>query len=61
MGQLDSRTIVITGGSLGIGYAIAEKCAKEGAQLIIAARNENDLSEAQDKLKEISGEKHRTY
>ena len=61
MGKLDSRTIVITGGSLGIGYAIAEKCAKEGARLIIAARNESDLSDAQDKLKEISPKKHSTF
>ena len=61
MGQLDSRTIVITGGSLGIGYAIAEKCLREGADVVIAARNEDDLSTAGDKLKKISGRKYKTY
>ncbi len=61
MGQLDSRTIVITGGSLGIGYAIAEKCVREGADVIIAARNDGDLSNALDKLKEISGKEHWSY
>ena len=61
MGQLDSRTIIITGGSLGIGYAIAEKCVREGAQVIIAARNEGDLSNALIKLNKISEKEHLSY
>ena len=38
---LKDKTIVITGGGRGIGYAIAEKCISEGAIVIISGRNEN--------------------
>lgn len=47
---LKNRNIVITGGGKGIGYAIAEKCISEGANVVISGRNINDLKEAQKKL-----------
>ena len=59
--MLESKTIVVTGGSLGIGLAVAKKCAEEGAQVIIAARNEDDLKNAVDKLKQISIKAHNFY
>lgn len=35
---LRGRTIFITGGSRGIGLAIAKQCAKDGANVAIAAK-----------------------
>lgn len=48
--QLLDKNIVITGGSKGIGFAIAEKCINEGANVIICGRNEQSLNSAKEKL-----------
>jgi 3-oxoacyl-[acyl-carrier protein] reductase len=61
MGVLENKKIVITGGSQGIGYAIAEKCIAEGAEVILVARNESDLKEAIQKLASVSPKRHRYY
>ncbi len=61
MSLLSSKSIIITGGSLGIGLAIAKKCATEGARVIIAARNRNDLDKALVEIKEISQIEHMIY
>lgn len=37
-GSLKGKTIVITGGSRGIGLAIAKKCAADGANVAILAK-----------------------
>ena len=37
-GKLAGKTVLITGASRGIGQAIAEKCAKDGANIVIAAK-----------------------
>ncbi len=47
---LKGRTALITGGSKGIGYAIAEMLAAEDCKLILVARNQSDLDEAKKKL-----------
>ena len=49
--SLAGQTALITGGSKGIGRAICLALAKEGANIIIAARNENEIKETMDKLK----------
>lgn len=59
--MLENKTIVVTGGSLGIGLAVSKKCADEGARVIIAARNRNDLEEALTELKRISRVDHQAY
>lgn len=48
---LAGQTALVTGGSKGIGRAICLALAKEGANVIIAARNENEIKETIDKLK----------
>jgi len=48
---LASKNILITGGSRGIGLAIAKKCISEGANVIITGRNEEHLKKT---LKEIN-------
>ncbi|MFY1827146.1 SDR family NAD(P)-dependent oxidoreductase [Myxococcus fulvus] len=46
MGALDGRIAVITGGATGIGLAIAERFASEGAEVVIAGRRQGRLDEA---------------
>lgn len=38
MELLDGKTAVITGSSRGLGFAIAEAIAKQGARVVLAAR-----------------------
>lgn len=58
---LKNKTIIITGGSLGIGFEVARKCVEEGATVIIAAREQNNLEKAIKKLRSISNENHISY
>lgn len=50
--QIDftEKLAVVTGGSKGIGFAISEEFANNGAKLVIIARNESDLKLAAKKL-----------
>ena len=45
-GRLSGRKIVVTGGSRGIGYAMAKKFSNEGASVIISGRNKESLEKA---------------
>jgi NAD(P)-dependent dehydrogenase (short-subunit alcohol dehydrogenase family) len=47
---LRGRTALITGGSQGIGYAVAEELAREGVKLHLAARTAADLERAKKTL-----------
>jgi NAD(P)-dependent dehydrogenase (short-subunit alcohol dehydrogenase family) len=42
-GRLLGKRIIVTGGSRGIGYAMAHKFTQEGASVLITGRNENSL------------------
>src|ERR1035441_2381077 len=44
--KLQGRGIVITGGSLGFGRAVAEACVSEGADVLLCARGAAGLAEA---------------
>lgn len=44
--DLSGKTALVTGGSLGIGYAIACRLAEAGAKVMITARKEEDLVKA---------------
>ena len=49
-GLLDGKIAIVTGGSKGIGYSIAERFVNEGAEVIICSRTESELSEAATKI-----------
>jgi len=59
--KLKNKTIVVTGGSMGIGLAIAEQCAREGARLILVSRHKKELVQAINSLTNISKTKHSYY
>lgn len=50
---LKGRTILVTGGTGGIGVAIAKGCIENGATVIIAGRNQEKLSKAGQQLNAI--------
>jgi NAD(P)-dependent dehydrogenase (short-subunit alcohol dehydrogenase family) len=49
--NLSGKNILITGGSMGIGYATAEVCLQSGGNVVICARNKTHLDTAVDSLK----------
>lgn len=53
--SLESKTILITGASSGIGRATAIECSKLGARCILTARNEERLKET---LSQLAGDGH---
>lgn len=55
---LKDKVALITGGSSGIGYAIAENFIKHGCNVIIAGRNENKLRKCCDKLGKLGSCKY---
>ena len=44
--ELKGKTAVVTGGTKGIGYAIAKEFLREGANVFICARNGNEVEQA---------------
>jgi 3-oxoacyl-[acyl-carrier protein] reductase len=59
--RLAGATVVVTGGSVGIGHAIAARCAAEGAAVVIVARDRRNLDQALDALRAASERPHRCY
>jgi 3-oxoacyl-[acyl-carrier protein] reductase len=53
--NLTGQTALVTGGSKGIGKAICFALAREGANVVIAARDESKIRETMEELKERSG------
>ena len=50
MNQLNNRKVLVTGGSEGIGFGIAEAFASKGADVWLVARNQEKLQTAKEKL-----------
>lgn len=48
--QFGGRTAIVTGGSRGIGLAIAQRLVQQGARVVITARKQEALDEAVDRL-----------
>jgi 3-oxoacyl-[acyl-carrier protein] reductase len=55
-GLLDGRTVIVTAAAgTGIGFAVARRCAEEGARVMISDIHERRLGEAADELAELTG------
>jgi len=52
---LQSRLAIVTGGSRGIGFAIADKLAELGAEVVITARNQDELDNAATQMRKSGG------
>jgi glucose 1-dehydrogenase len=51
---LDGQWALVTGASKGIGYAIAEKLVEDGANVVLVARNVEDLEQARRRLTDLA-------
>lgn len=51
--NLKEKSVLITGASSGIGAATAREFARQGAQLILLARNESNLASVADEVEKI--------
>jgi NAD(P)-dependent dehydrogenase (short-subunit alcohol dehydrogenase family) len=54
-GRLAGKIALVTGASRGIGAAVAEAYAREGAHLVLAARTVGGLEEVDDKIRAAGG------
>lgn len=50
MGQLDNRTILVTGAAAGIGRAVAKAFALEGATVVLLDKNKADIESLYDEI-----------
>ncbi len=48
--ELKDKVIIVTGASKGLGVAIAETCAREGATVVLAARSEGRLGALRERI-----------
>lgn len=53
--DLFDKVVVITGGSRGLGLALAEECASQGASIAICARDRDELAAAKQQIERKFG------
>jgi len=56
--DLDKKAVLVTGGSKGLGAALARKLAARGARVVIAARHGTELSDVAADIRAHGGEAH---
>jgi short-subunit dehydrogenase len=54
--DLRGQTVVITGSSRGLGLALAEEFAHQGCNLVLCARNEEELARARQQVEKLGAE-----
>ncbi len=50
---MKNKVVIITGGSSGIGKAMAEKFGREGSKILITGRNKEELTKATEELRQM--------
>lgn len=58
--DLNGKTAVVCGSTQGMGLAIAQQLASQGANIVLVARNAEKLAEKVKSLASENGQKHRT-
>lgn len=54
--EVRGRVVLITGGSRGLGFAMAQEFARRGARVVICARDRHELDIAEQKLRSLGAE-----
>ncbi|MGI9343359.1 MAG: SDR family oxidoreductase, partial [Gammaproteobacteria bacterium] len=53
--ELEGKVVIVTGGTMGIGFGMATRLAKYGAQVVITSRNADTGEEALARLRDAAG------
>jgi NAD(P)-dependent dehydrogenase (short-subunit alcohol dehydrogenase family) len=56
--KVEGRSVLITGGSRGLGAALGEELARRGARVVLVARGEAALQDAARRIRAAGGEAH---
>ncbi len=59
--SIENKTIVISGGTSGVGRKMVEVCASEGANVVFGGRNQNAVDEILSKVKDMKGKTNFVY